>query len=191
MSNAEIAARHRAVAANFTRLVDGVTDWDAPTPVPEWRARDIVMHLTTWLAGLFRDAGFDWPDPPSATDDPVRSWHHQVELVQDVLDDPITASMVLQHPHLPPGQSLAQSLDLIYVSDVFMHSWDLARSSGQEHLLDEAVCAETLAGMEQIEPVLRDSGFFGTRQAVADNAPASERLMAFIGRDPHWQPPGC
>jgi hypothetical protein len=42
--------------------------------------------------------------------------------------------------------------------------------------------------MEPIEQMLRDSGQYGTRVPVPDNAPAQDRLIGFIGRDPSWQP---
>ncbi|MDR6172864.1 hypothetical protein QE364_001574 [Nocardioides zeae] len=54
--------------------------------------------------------------------------------------------------------------------------------------VDEARCAEVLAGMEPIEEMLRASGQYGPRRPVADDAPASDRLMAFLGRDPGWRP---
>ncbi|MEN3316442.1 MAG: hypothetical protein V7605_2676, partial [Acidimicrobiaceae bacterium] len=34
------------------------------------------------------------------------------------------------------------------------------------------------------------SGQYGPRIAVPDDAPAVDRLMAFIGRDPAWRPAG-
>ena len=37
---ADPAERHRAVTAGFTARVQGASDWDAPAPVPGWRARD-------------------------------------------------------------------------------------------------------------------------------------------------------
>ena len=43
-----------------------------------------------------------------------------------------------------------------------------------------------LAGMQQMAPVIRASGQFGDQQPVADDASAQEKLIAFIGRDPHW-----
>ena len=45
------AEHHRRVAARFTDVVTGVTDWDAPAPVDGWVARDVVRHLVTWLPG--------------------------------------------------------------------------------------------------------------------------------------------
>ncbi|WP_241901447.1 maleylpyruvate isomerase N-terminal domain-containing protein [Nocardioides houyundeii] len=62
---AQPAARHRAVAATFTDLVRGVDDWDAPSPVPGWAARDVVDHLVTWFpAFLASGSGHRWPPGP-------------------------------------------------------------------------------------------------------------------------------
>ncbi|MEZ5230509.1 MAG: maleylpyruvate isomerase N-terminal domain-containing protein, partial [Acidimicrobiales bacterium] len=55
------ASDYPAIADRFGAVVDSVNDWDAPTPVPEWRARDIVDHLTTWLPGLLGSCGVEIP----------------------------------------------------------------------------------------------------------------------------------
>ena len=39
------AARHASVAAGFSRIAAGTTDWSAPTPVDGWTAIDVVDHL--------------------------------------------------------------------------------------------------------------------------------------------------
>ena len=70
-----------------------------------------------------------------------------------------------------------------------MHTWDLARATGQDDLLDQTRCAELLAGMEPMEKVIRESGQFGTRVVVPGGASAQDRLIGFIGRDPSWRPP--
>ena len=67
-----LAADHDRIAARFTEVVDAVTDWDAPTPVPEWRARDVVGHLTTWLPGYLAGLG----TPPPYTSAPSRESAH-------------------------------------------------------------------------------------------------------------------
>jgi hypothetical protein len=43
------AERHRQVGGLFTERVLGTLDWDAPSPVPGWAARDVVRHLTEWF----------------------------------------------------------------------------------------------------------------------------------------------
>ena len=44
--------------------------------------------------------------------------------------------------------------------------------------------ASCSAGMRPIEAMLRDSGQYGPAVPVADDAPVVERLMGFVGRDP-------
>ena len=69
-----------------------------------------------------------------------------------------------------------------------MHTWDLARATGQDDALDPAFCAELLEGMIPAEEAMRGSGQYGARVPVADDAPVQDRLLGFIGRDPGWRP---
>lgn len=183
------AERHREVTAGFTRRVEGTTDWDAPAPVDGWTARDVVRHLVEWFPG-FLASGSDvsLPSGPSADDDPVGAWRSQAEAVQALLDDPATGGRVLSNPHI--GEvALPEAVDRFYTSDVFMHTWDLARATGQDETLDPETCAELLAGMEPIEEVLRGSGQYGARVDVPADADVQTRMLGFIGRDPAWRAP--
>ena len=57
------AERHRQVAGLFTERACGTRSWDAPSPVPEWTARDVVRHLTEWFpAFLASGAGLSVTD---------------------------------------------------------------------------------------------------------------------------------
>ena len=56
---------------------------------------------------------------------------------------------------------LPVAVDRFYTSDVFMHTWDLARATGQDERLDPQTCADLLAGMEPIEELMRSSGQYG------------------------------
>ncbi|HEY1135791.1 MAG TPA: TIGR03086 family metal-binding protein [Nocardioides sp.] len=180
------AAAHREAADHFGRLVSGVRDWDAPSPVAGWTARDVVDHLVTWLPGLLGPVVTLAPGP-GVTDDPAAAWRHHAAAVQGLLEDPASAALVLADPHI--GElPVPVAVDRFYTSDVFLHAWDLARASDQDPGMDEQRCAEILAGMEPMEEMLRASGQFGERQPVAADAPAADRLMAFLGRDPDWRP---
>lgn len=182
------AELHRNVAATFTDRVLGVADWAAPTPVVGWTARDVVGHLLDWLPGLLASGGGpSLPDGPAVRDDPVAAWQAQVDGVQGLLDDPGTAAAPFVHPHLPE-QPLATTLTNIYTSDVFMHTWDLSRATGQDEHLDADYCEQLLAGMQQMEEVLRSSGQYGPAVPVPPGADVQTRLIGFIGRDPDWRP---
>ena len=187
---AEPAERHRAVAGHFSEVVRGTSDWDAPSPVREWVARDVVRHLVEWLPG-FLASGSDvrLPAGPSPDEDPVAAWQHHADAVQAVLDDPGTAGQTFTNRHTGE-HPLDLAIDRFYTSDVFMHTWDLARASGQEPGLDPQTCTEMLAGMQPLDDVLRASGQYGPKVEVPEDLPAQDRLMAFVGRDPAWRPRG-
>jgi uncharacterized protein (TIGR03086 family) len=185
------AENHRRVAGTFTDRVSGVAGpegWDAAAPVAGWTARDVVGHLVEWFPGfLAHGSGVRLPAGPSVADDPVGAWQAQSDAVQAVLDDPSTASKVLADTHI--GEvPLPEAIDRFYTADVFMHTWDLARATGQDDTLDPDYCAELLDGMIPFEEAMRGSGQYGPRVPVPDDAPVQDRMLGFIGRDPNWRP---
>jgi uncharacterized protein (TIGR03086 family) len=184
------SAEHRLVAGRFTELVRGARPdvWDQPSPVEAWRARDVVDHLVGWLPGFLEaGAGVRLPPGPSAEDDPVAAWQVHVDAVQALLDEPGTHDLVMRNPHI--GElPLDEAIDRFYTGDVFLHTWDLARATGQDATLDAERCAVMLAGMEPLDEVLRQSGQYGPRIPVGDDADVQDRLIGFIGRDPGWRP---
>ena len=188
LSDLDPAERHRRVGGAFTDRVRAVKNWDAPAPVAGWTARDVVRHLVEWFPGfLAGGTGITLPGGPGVDDDPVAAWQNQCDAVQALLDDPATPQRVLTNPHL--GEvPLDQAIDRFYTTDVFMHTWDLARAAGLDDRLEEAFCASLLVGMEPMDEILRASGQYGPRVAVPTDADAQTRLLGFIGRDPFWTP---
>lgn len=182
------AQRHREIGQVFTDRVRGTLSWDAPAPVTDWAARDVVRHLVEWLPSfLAAGSSVRLPAVPSVDADPVGAWQAHVDAVQAVLDDPATAELTLTNRHI--GElPLDRAIDQFYTSDVFMHTWDLARATGQDDRLDPEFCAMLLGGMEPLEEVIRSSGQYGPRVPVADDADVQTRLLGFIGRDPQWKP---
>jgi uncharacterized protein (TIGR03086 family) len=182
------ADEHREIAGAFTDRVVGTADWDAPAPVDGWAARDVVRHLVEWFPGFLEGGtGITLPAGPSVDDDPVGAWKTHSDAVQDLLDDPATASKVLSNPHIGE-MPLEQAISRIYTADVFMHTWDLARATGQDDRLDPERCQMMYDGMQPMDEMLRTSGQYGPRVAVPDDADAQTKLLGFIGRDPAWKP---
>ncbi|GAA1179490.1 maleylpyruvate isomerase family mycothiol-dependent enzyme [Ornithinimicrobium humiphilum] len=171
-------------AATFTARVHGVVEdgWDAPAPVEGWRARDVVAHLD-WIRS-FLEHGSDvrlepGPDPEV---DPVGAWEELDRQLLALLHDPATADRTYDSPMLgvmPLGRAVHQ----FFTADVFMHTWDLARATGQDETLDPEMARELREGMESMpEEVLRGSGQFGPPQPAPEGADEGQRLMAFTGR---------
>ena len=85
--------------------------------------------------------------------------------------------------HGPLGAATGAERLQIRLYDLLAHGWDLAKATGQPVELPDDVAARSLAFVRgQLTDDARP-GRFGPAQPVADDAPAIERLVGFLGRD--------
>ena len=181
-SSSEIADRWRRIAAGFTARVEAVPPdaWERPAPCEGWVARDVVRHLVEWMPGMFLEGRS--LVGPTVDDDPAGAWRALDSAVQTALDDPSASSRELD---VRIGTfSLAQAVDTFGTPDVLMHTWDLARATGLDETLDAEEVHRFVEGMEPLDDLLRQSGHYGPRVAVAADADEQTRLLAFLGRTP-------
>lgn len=179
-----IAERHERASGHFSGVVAQVHDWEAPSPVAEWTARDVVMHLVMWSHDFLADGGIGLARPIDG-EDPWGTWHAHAAEIQALLESP-AATEDFTHPTAGTA-SLAETVDRFYTTDVFMHTWDLAEAAGVPSGLDPDECVRLLEQLRPVESMLRNSGQYGPAVTVPDDADGVTRLMGFIGRDPAWR----
>ena len=81
-------------------------------------------------------------------------------------------------------QNGQQVLGLL-VTDLLVHSWDLARSIGADETLPPEAVEAALMGLQRMpEQMLRGDAMFAPAVEVADDASPQDRLIAFAGRQP-------
>jgi uncharacterized protein (TIGR03086 family) len=182
----EIADRYRNVGGGFTERVVAVPvdGWDAPAPCEGWVARDVVDHLVTWIPGFFvGQFGLEAPEIPSAADDPVAAWWTFHDRVQSWLDDP---DLLAQERDLPMGpMTFEGAFEMIALSDVLIHTWDLARATGQDETLDADEIARLAAGISpEAGAAMQASGHYGATVPVPPDADDQTKVLAFMGRQP-------
>lgn len=179
------AEQHAYDAGRFAELTTQASeaDWAASTPVPEWRAIDVVKHLVEWLPGFLERTDLTLP-PVDVDDDPVAAWTQRSADVQRLIEE--HGDRPFDSP-MPQVDTVGTAVNQFYTNDIWMHSWDLGEALGVGFDLGDERAAAALAGMEPLDAMLRDSGQFGPRVEVADDAPVQDRFMAFIGRDPRWR----
>lgn len=180
----EIADRYRKVAATFTDRARAVPDdsWDRPTPCAGWVARDIVRHLVSWMPGFFlAGAGVKVPAIPSVDDDPLAAWLGLNDAVQAAVDDPEISSRPITMQGAPTP--LRDAVAAFGIGDVLVHTWDLARATGQDDSLDPDEVHHLLQSTAAMDEVMRGE-HFGPRVAVPDDADEQTQLIAFTGRTP-------
>jgi uncharacterized protein (TIGR03086 family) len=181
----EISERYERVADQFTERVKAVPDgaWANPAPCEGWVARDVVGHLVDWLPALFFDRwGIEAAPIPSVHDDPVGAWDVVNRAIQAGLDDPEIAGRERDTP-LGPA-TFEQTIDTICTGDILVHTWDLARATGLDETLDPEEVHRYLAGSEPYDEAMRQSGHYGPRVEIPDDADEQTRLIAFTGRRP-------
>ena len=148
------AERHRQVAGRFTDRVHGTRVLGrAPSPVGGSTARDVVRHLTEWFPDfLSSGAGIELPAVRQWTR--TRSRHGRFTPTVCRLCWTIRRRRTGSSPTHTSVPCPWRRRSTIYTPDVFMHTWDLSRATGQDDRLDPDFCAELLGGMQQMEEVL-------------------------------------
>ena len=179
----EIIERYERITGIFSDRVRGVPAdaWDNPSPCEGWTARDVVGHLTEWIPGFFGAHGVEFPEVPSVADDPVAAWQTVQSTLARALADPNRASQPVETPM--GSQSFAETVDMIVTGDVFTHTWDLARATGQDETLDGELVQRMMASVGEIpEEMMRGDGMFGPAVEVPDDADDQTKLLAYFGR---------
>ena len=177
------AGRHLRACEGFGRVATkGEGSWDRPSPCTDWDARGVVEHVIGFHdVLLLRPIGMK-PDRPRG--DPATRWAVTVPAIASALERANDRSV---------PESDAVHLDLrrilpMLTLDVLVHTWDLARAIGCEDGLDPELCEAVYGGVERKTQALRSSGMFGPAVAISDQADATSKLVAFLGRDPYWSP---
>ncbi len=181
----EIGDRYRNVAADFTARVDNLPEgrWDDPAPCDGWVARDVVGHLAEWVPAMFfANAGVAVEVPP-VDEDPAATWHTLDEALQRLLDDDELVAKEVEFGMGP--MPLGQAFTMFGLGDVLVHTWDLARATGQPETLDAGEVEALYAQMTKFpEEQMRSSGMFGPRVEVPEDADIQTKLLAYSGRQP-------
>jgi uncharacterized protein (TIGR03086 family) len=179
----EILERYERITGQFSERAQAVPAdaWDNPSPCEGWRARDVVGHLTTWITEFFGAQGLAFPDAPSVQDDPAAAWEAVRSTIAEALADPELSAKPVETPF--STQSFAETVDMIVTGDVFTHTWDLARATGQDETLDADQVRRMLAATgEMPEEALRSEGMFGPAIEVPDDTDDQTKLLAYLGR---------
>ncbi|WP_241984767.1 TIGR03086 family metal-binding protein [Cryobacterium adonitolivorans] len=168
----------------FGRRVAAVGDWNAPTPDKEWTVGDLVRHVIQeqqWipplLAGLTLNQARRRVDPLG--DDLAAEWQtHSSRATAAWQAAPADASVQLSYDTVTVLDYLREQ-----VSDVTIHSWDLARATAADEVLDDGLIEAVWTVFEPQRDALEASGLFDSPVPMPEDAPLQSRLLALTGRD--------
>lgn len=193
----KIARAFRRRAHDFEDVISQVHGdmWSAPSPCEDWDARGVVRHVVTTMGESLARLDRSLSPAPTVDEDPMAAFRAARKDIEAVLDDPELASTPTRSR---AGELPAEEMiDLLVSRDIVIHGWDLARAArlnARMNLIDVRALFPQAAKMP---PEMREPGAFGPgvviygpEVAVPPGAPAQDRLIGMLGRDPAWTPPG-
>jgi uncharacterized protein (TIGR03086 family) len=178
----DVLDRYRMVADDFEARVNAVPEgaWDNQSPCTEWKARDVVAHVTNNARRVSALASGEQPPEPVAGEDPVAAWAESRAMIEGVLADPDTSSANVPGPMGPmPVEML---VGRFMCTDILVHTWDLARATGLDETINAEAAAAAHKGLEPMDAMIRRPGFFGPKVDCPEDADAQTRLLTFLGR---------
>jgi uncharacterized protein (TIGR03086 family) len=166
----------------------GDDQWGLPTPCTEWDVRALVTHVVsscTLAPMLLR--GMDLAEARAAFTPPEGDLRAAFAPAADAqaaaFAEPGALARTVRHPagEIPGADYLG-----LRISDMAIHTWDLARAIGADEALDPELVALSYARMAPRAPFLGQSGFFGTGPSgeVGEDHPLQDRLLDLAGRRP-------
>ncbi len=161
-----------------------VRDWSAPTPDEEWNVSELVRHVVEeqqWVPLLLdgRTIGEARSRLEPLRDDLLSEWErHSPAAMQAWASVSPDARVHLSYDTVPASAYLREQ-----VSDVIVHTWDLARAVGADESLDDDLVEAAWTVFEPQKDTLQASGLFASPVPIPEDAPLQSRLLALTGRD--------
>lgn len=153
-----------------------------PTPCAEWDVRTLVGHLVdeVWRFAESTATGQRGDSDGDVLGD---DWAAAFQRAADALLTAWRSPGALERTTRLPGGEVPATWTLgQHVTEIAMHTWDIAVATGQSTDLDPAVGAAALEwGRANLVPEIRGE-HVGPEVSVVPDAPLYERLAAFGGR---------
>jgi uncharacterized protein (TIGR03086 family) len=177
----EDADRYARVSSGFTVRLQGVgpEQWTLPTPCEEWTVRDLVAHVVDTQRRVLGLLGGS-VSPADPDGDRLAQWGEASTALLDAVRDPARADTEVQA--FAGLTRFGELVGGLACSDTVVHTWDLARATGQPETLDAGAvehCAGVIAGFGE---AMRRPGGFGPPLDCPADADAQSKFLRFAGR---------
>lgn len=174
-----------------TTVIDGVRPTQLPNPTPcgDYDVAAMVEHLRDVCA---RVATVGRGGDPMAIETAGVSWN---EAVADAIAAWADGAALDQPTKVPWAPDAGRDALAGWVMELTVHTWDLAKATGQTPAWDAEVCQVSLAsplqhyprtGRRELFLAIAGSVPFEDAVDVAADAPLVEQVVALSGRDPRW-----
>jgi len=169
-------------------LAKGSATPDSSTPCVEWNVQSLVNHAIAVQNFAFTVLGPGTPDPASMgnVDHPLPSEGAEAALIS--ITDQALATLkemdfeaVVETPFgaMPGGQFI-----MVPITDMIVHTWDIAKATGQNTTLDAGLAELGYNVLVNVAEGGRANGAFGPEVTVPTSASFQDRMLGLSGRQP-------
>jgi uncharacterized protein (TIGR03086 family) len=152
---------------------------DAPTPCEEWDVDALLEHMVSGTGYLLRALGRD----PGDISTDVASYRAAVDRCLEAMRAPGALDVRCASP--AGFEWSVREAAAGTAMDQLVHTWDLAVAIGGDRRLEPVLVGTVVAMfLPQMPEIGREAGIVGPAVAVAGDAPAQDRLLAAMGRQP-------
>jgi len=178
----ETADRYRRIATGFTSRLAEVTaeQWTSPTPCSDWAVRDLVAHVIGIQRGVIARLDGTESVAVETEGDLPEQWREASRALGDALDDKARASRVVGG--MFGEQSFESLVGRMVCADLLVHSWDLARATGQDESLDPGSVSKAQEFLVPLGEKIRAPGGFAAQIEPSAEADDQTRFLNFCGR---------
>jgi uncharacterized protein (TIGR03086 family) len=189
---------HRQAMRHSVTVIATIGDdqWTRPTPCARWDVRQLLEHMTLENRGFAAAAGGEtsdrtvWSERAFDADlraDYARSAAQVVAAfgADGVLDRRFWLPRIDDRVTFPARRAIS-----FHLLDYVVHTWDVAAALGRPLVLADDLVAAALDIAHREVPDgprrHRPDASFAPPVPTPEDAPAFDRLLAVLGRSPHW-----
>jgi uncharacterized protein (TIGR03086 family) len=159
-----------------------------PTPCRGWDLRMLLRHASESLAAIYEgiDAGcidlYPAGEDAGVASDPARAFRDRARRLLDACASPACQREVV---HIADGLLAASAMAGAGALEIAVHGWDISRACQHSQPIPRPLAADLFAIAPLLVPGTDRHPLFAAPVSTPPEAGPSDRLAAFLGRDPH------
>lgn len=156
----------------------------APTPCSDFDVKALLNHLFMgmhMLTTAAKTGKAEVLEGDLVGPDPSKQYDEARDKLLEAIREPGVFDKNWEMPFAAlPGQMMAN----IAFWEHLVHGWDVAKATGQDPTIPEDLAQEALDLVTPMDAMIRMPGVCGPKVEVPEDAPITDRLVGFLGRQP-------
>lgn len=154
-----------------------------PTPCSYWTVQGLMAHMVQAPSALSALLENGTPPTPGvlAKESSIQAFDAATAKALAAAKAP---GALAKKATTPAGEMTAGQFMMVVAADLCVHTWDLAKATGQDAKLDPKLAETSYAVFSPFAQFGRQAGAFGSEVKVPSSASTQDKLLGFTGRRP-------